>query len=932
MPKLLLYISFALLSCAAAFGQNSFTIKGKAISKEVNKPIESATIYITSVKDSTVIDYTISDKNGNFSITTRKQNAPILVKVASLGYKNWQKEYPKLTANMDLGEVFIEDAVTNLGEVLIVGEAPPVRIKNDTLEFNASSFKVRPDSNVEALLKQLPGVEIDKDGKITVNGKEVNEILVNGKSFFGTDGKVAIKNLPSEIIDKIQVSDTKTKEEKLSGEAASKDNKSINITIQEDKNKGLFGKFTGGYGTDDRYEASGLLNYFKDKQKISVLASSNNINAVGFSMDEIFDAMGGGRNRSVYTRGNGSFGINGMNFGNDVGITQSSMIGLNFADEWFKKLEPNGSYFYTNSKTDNDSRSRTENFLTSEDGTNSSFITESSGTSESKSDGHNLNLEFEYKLDSLTTLSVRPNFVKNNSVNKSFSQESSTNDLGLVNESTSSNRSDNSSSNFENQLYLNRRFKKKGRNIGFTFNNTNNKNDQDNITDSETFFYQDEDRPDDIRRQRQFENTKENKYYTRLGFSEPITDSLTLTVRSSYEWKKTDNGRSTFNFNETSNQYSDFNDLLSYNLMSNTRTVNPSVSLNLRKNKYSGGFGLGTQIINFENTSLYNSVTTHVDKNYVYPTANAWFNYRLTKSQSIYLYYNFDVQMPSANQILPIVDLSSPLYQITGNPNLNPTKNHNIHLNFNDYDYASKSGFYLYGGFNFYEQQIVASRVFDPADLINRTTYQNINDTYYSYLGFNWNKTIKKEQNTFRLGFGMNGNLNLSKGLTNNALYEAKGVSYNPEVSFGWDYGELLTIEPSYTYSWNSTDYTNYTIDKSSNFTHNFKVQTTSYWPKHFVFGNDFSYTYNSNISDGFKKDFYLLNTSLGYNFMDDKLLFKVKVYDVLNQNQSAVRYINPESIQDIQNTVLKRYAMFSLTYKIEKFGGKKKEGGAFTF
>lgn len=929
MPRILLYVAFALFSCVA-FGQNSFTIKGKAISKEVNKPLESATVYITSVKDSTVIDYTITNKSGNFSITVKKITQPFVVKVASLGYQTWEKEYPKLASDIDLGDIFVSDAVTNLGEVLIVGEAPPIRIKNDTLEFNASSFKVRPDSNVEALLKELPGVEITKDGKIKINGKEVNEFLVNGKSFFGKDGKVAIKNLPAEIIDKIQVSDTKTKEEKLSGQGASSDTKSINITIQEDKNKGLFGKFTGGYGTDKRYESSGLVNYFKDKQKISVLASSNNINAVGFSMDEIFDAMGGGRN--VYSSSNGSFGIDGMNFGGNEGITQSSMVGLNFADEWFKKLEPNGSYFYTNSKTDNDTKSRSQNFLTSEDGTNSTFITESKGTTRRTNDGHNFNLEFEYKIDSLTTLSVRPNFVKNNSVSRNFSEQSSTNDLGLVNESTNLTKNNTTSSTFGNELYFHKRFKKKGRNIGFAFNNTNKTNDKDNIVDSETFFFQDPDRTEDIRRQRVRDDVKDDTYYTRIGYSEPITDSLTLTIRTSYEWKDYDNGKSTFNLNALSGQYSDFNSLLSYNLMSKTRTLNPTASVNLRKNKFNGGLTLGTRVISMENTSQYEGTTSQVDRNYVYPSANAWVNYRLSKSKSLYMYYNFDVQLPTAAQILPVIDLTDPLYQITGNPDLKPTKSHNFHLNYNNYDYASKSGFYLYAGFNYYEQQIVFSRVFNPTDLINRADYQNINDTYSSYGGFSWSKSVKKEQNTFRFSFGANTNVNLNKGLTNNALYEARGINLENQFSIGWDYGELLTIEPSYTYSWNTTDYTNYSVNSSSSFTHNFKVQTTSRWPKHLVFGNDFGYTYNSNISDGYKKDFYLLNTSLGYSFMEDKLLFKVKVYDVLNQNQSAVRYINPESIQDIQNTVLKRYAMFSLTYKIEKFGGKKKDSNSFSF
>ena len=929
MLRTLLPVLFVLLSCAT-FGQNSFTIKGKAVSKEVNLPLESATIYITAAKDSTVIDYTISNKNGNFSISVKKLNQPFIVKVASLGYQTWEKEFPKLTSDIDMGEIFISDAVTTLGEVEIVSEAPPIRIKNDTLEFNASSFKVRPDSNVEALLKKLPGVEIDKDGKIKVNGKEVNEILVNGKSFFGKDGKVAIKNLPSEIVDKIQVSDTKTKEEKLSGDAASSDNKSINITIQEDKNKGLFGKFTGGYGTDKRYESSGLVNYFKDKQKISILASSNNINSVGFSMDEIFDAMGGGRN--FYSNSNGSFGIDGMNFGGNEGITQSSMIGLNFADEWFKKLEPNGSYFYTNSKTDNDTRSRTENFLTSENGTNSSFITESSGTTRRTSDGHNFNLELEYKINPSLTLSVRPTLVKNNTISKNFSEQSSTNDLGLVNESTNSSKSNNASSSFGNELYLHKKFKKKGRNFGVTFNNSNKSNDRDNITNSETYFFQDPDRTEDIRRQRVYDVEKDNSYYTRIGYSEPITDSLSIMVRGSYEWKDYDNTKSTFNRNALSGQYSEFNSLLSYGLMSKTRTFNPNASINLRKKKYSGGVTLGTKVIRMENTSQYDGTTAQVDKNYVYPSANAWLNFRLSKSKSLYMYYNFDVQLPTAEQILPVVDLTNPLFQVSGNPDLNPTKNHSLHLNYNNYDYASKSGFYLYAGFNYFEQQIVFSRVFNPVDLINRANYQNINDTYNSYGGLNWRKTIKKEQHTFRFSAGGNANYNLNKGLTNNALYEARGLTLEPQVSIGWDYGELLTIEPSYSYSWNTTSYENYSVNSSSNFTHNFKIQTTSHWPKHFVFGNDFGYTYNSNISDGYKKDFYLLNTSLGYSFMEDKLTLKVKVYDVLNQNQSAVRYINPESIQDIQNTVLKRYAMFSLTYKIEKFAGKKKEGNSFSF
>jgi len=927
MPKFIAFLFFVLFSLTLS-AQNSFTIKGNVKSREANKPLDAATVYITSVKDSTVIDYSITETNGNFSIVVRKQTQPFVLKIASLGYQTYEKEYPSLTSNLIVGEILVDDAVTNLGEIEIKSEAPPVRIKNDTLEFNASSFKVNPDSNVEALLKQLPGVEVGKDGKIKVNGKEVNEILVNGKSFFGKDGAVAIKNLPSEIIDKIQVSDTKTKEEQLTGQGASSENKSINITIQEDKNKGLFGKFTGGYGSDERYEASGLINYFKDKQKISFLGASNNINAVGFSMDEIFDAMGGGRNRSFYSNKNGSFGVDDMMFGGGNGITQSSMIGLNFADEWFKDLEPSGSYFYTNSTNENRNRSRTENLLPAnpETGEINSFITESSGYSETKNDGHNLSLEFEYRIDSLTTLSFSPKFTKNNTASDDFSERFSTNELGLINESTSSAISDRTSQNFQSDFYIMRKFTKKGRSLGITFNNTNKTNDTNKKNKSETYFFQDPDLEDDIRNQRELNDIKDNAYFARIGYLEPISDSITLNLRIGYHWKDYGNRKSTFDYNEGTQAYSDGNDLLSYDLTSRTRVFNPLVGINVRKKKISMGFYAGTQVIDFENNSEFLGESGSVNKKYIYPTANGWVSYKFSKSKSIYSYYNFNVTLPTVNQLLPVIDLSNPLSQITGNPDLGPRKDHNFYFSFNDYDYNSKSGFYIYGGVNFIESEIVTSRVFDPADLISRITYQNIDNMMSGFAGFNWNKNIKKEENTFRVGFDMSSNYNVSKGLTNNEQYRSEGISLEPSINFGWDYGELLTIEPSYTYNWNRTNFSNYTIDKSSYFTHNFKLQTTSRWPKHVIFGNDFGYTYNSNISDGFKKDFFLLNSSLGYNFMADKLLFKVKVYDLLNQNQSAVRNITPTAIQDIENTVLKRYVMFSLTYQIEKFGGKKKE------
>ena len=918
MTKINFFGLLFLLLSTAMFAQNTVTLKGKIIEDDTKLPLESATIYITSVKDSTIIDYTISDKNGNFSLTTRKKEQAVYLKISHITFKEHVQKLESLDVSKDLGVIAVLAEANDLNEVVVKSQAPPVRIKQDTLEFNASSFKVREDSNVETLLKQLPGVEVSSDGKITVNGKEVNNILVNGKPFFGKDGKVATKNLPSDIIDKVQISDTKTKEEELAGQAASSDEKTINLTIQEDKNKGLFGKFTAGAGTDDRYESSGLINYFKDDQKFSFLGSSNNINSIGFSMDEVFDSMGGGRN--MYSSSDGSFNIDGQQFGGGNGITKSNMIGVNYSDKFGKKIEPSASYFYNSAENENDSRSKVENLLPE-----NKFTTASVSKTRNVNNAHNLNVEFEYKIDSLTTLSIRPNFKKNNSRSTATRAQNSVNEFGeSLHESTSYSNFSNSSFNFDNSLYFFRKFKKKGRSVSLNLNNSNSYNDADNQDISATIFYKTDGNEGVVRNLIESNTNKSNNYSTSITYTEPINDSLTFSVGGKYSWGDSVDDKATFDFNEANNTYTLKNDLLSNYITSQTQLLNPFISLNIRKKNYSGRINLGTDITRFENFSNYLNEKTVLKKSYAFPNLSTYLNYRFTKSKSVYLSYRYAVSLPSANQILPVVNLSNPLNTITGNPNLKPTKRNNFYMGFNNYDYATRSGFYLYSGASIYDDQIVSSTVYD-ASAKRATTFENTSSTYNGYLGFSWDKSIKIQEHVFKYGFEIDSNFGLSKGLTNNQAYQAEVLSLNPGIELSWEYGEMLTVMPSYRYSYSTTNFKNYTINKVANFVHNLKIETTSRWPKNFVFGNDFGYTYNSNIADGFQKDFYLWNMSLGYNFFNDKLLAKVKVYDLLDQNVNATRTITPTAIQDIENTVLRRYAMFSLTYKIEKFEGKKK-------
>ena len=901
----LLFLAFVY----SANAQNNIVIKGTVVDINSQLPLELATVYFTTVKDSTIIEYATTDKNGNFIINTKKYDKPVFLKVNYTGYQTYFEEQKGLTESKDFGKLYMLENANVLNEVIIKSEAPPITIKKDTLEFNAGSYKVRPDANVETLLKQLPGFDVDNTGKITVNGREVNQVLVNGKAFFDKDGAIAIKNLPADIIKKVQVSDFKTKKEELAKQESTSDYSSINITIDEKKNKGYFGKVLGGYGSDERYESSLMMNFFKNKQKISVLASSNNINSTGFSMDEVFDNMGGGRNAK---------GGQGASSGGK-GITQSTLAGINYSDDWSKDLEFMSSYNFTNAVTKNDSKSNQLSLLPT-----GNILTEADSKTRNENTGNKANFELEYKINPTMQIVVAPKLNVSQSNSNSSSSTSSENQNGeALNESTATSHTESSNTSFANSINFNKTFKKESRNLSVVFSNSNTKNDSNGINISETIFYQDA-KPNDERNQNAKNTSKSDAYSFDLEYTEPITDSLRLRFGTDFDWQSSMNDQKTYNFDDASQEYSDLNSSLTNYTTSKQNSITPKVGISWQKRKFTLNVNSRTSIVEFDNHSFYLNQATDLNKRYMLPYGTAQFRYKFNRSKNLTFKYDYSNALPSAIQLMPVADLNNPLNSVIGNPNLNPIEKNTAGIDFKNFDFRTRSGYSLFLKGDYYNNDIVSTSIYDDSGKRN-TTYVNISGTYSASVGGNWNQQIKKDAHTIRYGLRLSGNYNFDKGFTNAVMYNAKSVVITPSVYASYDYGEVLSISPSYSLSYNETRYENYSRDATSNVIHRINMQTTSYWPANLIFGNDFGYTYNSNISDDFKKDFFLWNTSLSYGFLDKKLYAKVKVYDVLNQNQSATRTISPTSIRDEENTVLKRYVMFSLAYKIGNFAESKK-------
>lgn len=913
----LLFLGF-LISNHFLNAQNTVILSGTATDEITELPIAAATVFLTSKKDSALIDYTLTDDHGKFKLQIKKIDEPVIFRVTDDLFGDYEKEFESIDKDFDFGSIRLSQKIDLEGAV--INAAPPIRIKNDTLEFDAASFKVRPDANVESLLKQLPGVDIDEDGKITVNGKEVNQILVNGKPFFDKDGKIALENLPAEIINKVQVIDTKTKKEELSGQKASSNNATINLTIDKEKNKGVMLKAMAGYGTDDRYESSLMLNYFKGDSRLSILGSSNNINSVGFSMNEIFDNMGSMRRSSMFVNDNGSFGINGMSFGSGKGITASNLGGISYSDAFAKGLDYNGNYFYTQTDTRNNNFSRQQNLLP-----DNIYTTESRSKLRNQSYSNNFSSSFEIKLGKTSSIWLEPKYSSNKIKSSNVFDSRTVNEAGdLLNESNGETNSESLSQSFANSFEYFKSFENKT-DLSLSFSNDNSRKHSDDYNISNTFFYQTDD-PDDLRNQLSKTSNKRENYSFELEYSFPVADSVKLGIGSEYDISRQHDIVSTLDFDETSGSYSIQNDRLSTDLASDFNNLNPYVSLKIQKKKFYFSLTTGVQLMNQKDRGYYMGDLYELKQDDALPSLNLYSNYRFGKNASIYINYNLEENYANASQLLPIENLSNPLNTIIGNPDLKTLKGHTVYIGFNNFNFQSKTGFNLYMGGRYDERNVVNFKTIDE-NFKSETTYVNISGNYNLWMGFNINKSFKSGNSKFRAGLGFSGTHSFRQGFTNGVKYDARSYNFRPRVNFNWDLGEVLNVNPSYNLNYQFTEYKNYRIDKSDNLSHVFKLSTTNYWPKHFVFGNDFSYTYNSNISNGFKKDFFLWNTSLGYNFWKDQLTFKVKVYDVLGQNTGVSRTISDTLISDVQDDVLTRYVMFSLGYKLDKFGGKKKGG-----
>lgn len=928
---------------AASVGISAADVRGTLVSSTDQSPLSGASVRLMRDNaDSTFVAATSAGRDGSFRLGGVARGK-YLVSFSFLGYETLTRRVTMADKNIDMGRVTMAESSILLQETTVVGVKTEIVVKEDTIEYNADSYRTQPNAVVEDLLKRLPGVEVDSEGKITANGKEITKILVDGEEFFSDDPKVATKNLPVNIVDKLQVIDRKSDLARLTGVDDGEDETVINLTVKKGMKNGWFGNATAGYGTDDRYSGNFMVNYFKDKNQFSILGSANNTNEMGFT----------DRGASRFTR-----------FGGRNGISTTQSIGVNFAVGTEEKLRVGGDVFYSHS--DRDSRNSSNRQYLFPDST--SYYDEAGS---SRDRGHNIsgNFRLKWEIDSFSTFEFRPRFSV--SFSDSESADSSATRAGdaarsLVNRSLSNKLNDGTNYEMSGRLVFNHKFRSHpGRSysasLNYQFSDT--KEDGSTYTDNTYFLVPDENETiDQIYDNHQWSNSIQG----RLTWTEPLGNVknarfLTFSYNGQYRFNNAD--KYVYDLVEATSAATTANSALmsmlrdpafkrrvveEYGSLAWTNPtmlrqivedelqpeLNEEQSNRFRNNYFNQSLQVGFKQVrdnyNLDVGAMVNASMSssedliNPDRNiatrWVWNVAPyARIRFKMSQSRSLSFDYRARTTQPSLTQLQPVADVSNPLRIVVGNPDLAPTFTQRVNLRYSDFDQDRQRSIMAMANVQFANNSIISTTDYDSQTGGQVTTYENVNGVWSGNLMGMISMPFRNKS----WYFSSMGAVRYSNTVGyNNGLYNRSGslsVNLSPGIRFNTD-AVQLELRPNY-----NVQITHNTVQSQNDRTiHSYggMFNGAYYTPFGLVLNTDLTYSGTQGYSQGYDSDQWLWNVSLSYQFLKNKAAtITAKVYDLLHQKQNISRTINASYIEDSEYNSVTRYVMLSFTYRFTTFG-----------
>ena len=920
MKKLLSLLSLVFLVSFAS-AQSVATVKGILIDSLNKQSLKDASIVVLAASDSSLEVFTLAKADGSFIIN----NAPfgeMLVEVKFQGYESFSKRivFSAKNNNVDLGKIYLKQAANDLGNVTVTQS--PVQMKKDTIEFTASAFKTKPNAVAEDLLKKIPGIQVDKDGGIKAQGETVQRVLVDGKRFFGDDPKMATRNLPPDIIDKIQVYDAASDQSAFTGFDDGNRVKTINITTRKDKRKGYFGRAALGAGAnsdDVLYDNNINISKFNGDQQITFTGQANNVNKQNFSVQDMLGSLGGG-GFSGGGRGGGGATMGGggglLGTGGGGGIVKTLAAGLNYKDSWGTKTQFSGSYFYNDQTTTRDQNSLTENLVTGS--TDSSIFSKQVQSSVTNNKNHRINFNIETNFDTSNSLIIRPNISFQNTHAETFQNTSSTRGkLASLNSSRVNTIRDNEGINGSLEATFKHRFAKRGRTYSIGLNSSYNTNDGSGSNWSQNQFNLPSRNYTDTLDQIYTTNRDGKTNSATLSYTEPIGKDKQLEFNYNVSSNVNNSGRSTLGYNKASGSYDVAVPNLS-NIFENTFNANRlTVNYRIQNAKYNFSIGSGLQVGDLVSKNISTNVNLKQHFVNLFPAAN--FRYDFTKSKNLRLYYNGRTSQPSADQLQPVIDNSNPLLIRTGNPNLKQQFSHSFRFMFNSFDIFTQKIIFATLSGSFIENDIQNSTTISGGG-VQTIKPVNLSGTYNINGFFNYGFPIKKPKSNLNLM--ANVSRNQAQTLVNNVSNFTRNTNLGGTISWTTNIKEGFDMNFSSNSNLTMARYTLQPQQNGDFFSQTVSTEATIYSKSGWVLSTDFDYIYNAGRSEGFNTSIPLWNASLSKQMLKNKAgELKFYVFDLLNQNISISRNVTSNYIQDLQTRVLKRYFMISFTYNLRKFG-----------
>lgn len=940
-----------LVSWAGKVNAQDIILKGKINDKDDSKAIVGATVRAMLGQDSANAQMVVTDSKGRFEIKSLTAGN-YTITITSSSYEKIIQKINLQASNKEPIPFTLTKLSKLLGEVTITSRTPPVKQKGDTVEFSASQFKVNPDATAEDMIRKLPGITVDRNGNVTSGGDQVRKVTVDGRDFFGDDATAALRNLPAEVIDKIQVFDRLSDQAAFTGFDDGSSTKSINIVTKGGMRNGQFGRIYAGAGTDGRYQAGGNVSLFKNNRRLSIVGLSNNINQQNFATQDLLGVTssstggnrGGGRGGPRGGGGGNNFGGGGNNGGNFLvgqqnGISNTNAIGLNYSDTWGKKTEVSGSYFFNNNNNSNDQQSNSTYFLT----TGRNQLYDEMTLSRSNNYNHRLNLRIEYKIDSFNSISITPSlsFQKNLSLTN-IQGYNNYSDAEAI--SRSINSTDNSSNgyNIGNNILYRHAFRKRGRTISFNLNTSLNKRMGDiYLNNANQYFRTGNNLSDSLQ---QYTDQLSNGYQlsANVAYTEPMGKDGQLQFNYTPSYTKSKSDQEAYRYDYVNAKYSIFDNNLS-NKFDNT-VMRQSTGVSFRKGNRDNMFSIG---LSYQYTELNSTqefpLTAKVKKSFNNLLPNLMWTKKINAKNSIRLFYRSNTNAPSVNQLQNVINNNNPLFISSGNPDLKQQFSHTISSRYTFTNTSKGKSFFA----NLFLQQ--------NANYIGNATYiasadSVLNSTVTLFKGSQLSKPVNLDgywslrsflTYAFPVKF-IKSNLSVNAGLTyakvpgliNNVLNKSNSFNYNAGVVVASNISEYIDFNVSYAANFNVVKNSIQPQLNNNYISQTAGVQLNLLNKKGWFVQNDLNNQSYSGLTDGFNQNYWLWNAAVGKKFLKNQAgELKLSVFDLLKQNQSIVRTVTETYVEDVQNQVLQQYFMLTFTYKLKNFGVAKQaapraEGG----